>query len=336
MLLLAGTLSLAASVTPSRIVFELVDTRPAVPRSCSRPPRIVTAPIVVGCGARNASVPPVIVTSPFRAMLLPACNVSVLLPAQVSGALSVMVWVAPLVEFSVEIVTLELLSWEPSQPVLNVSSAVEGLASPATIVTEPGSSSRVPAWPRAEDRSAEPVIPRCCLPETSAKPPLPPAAPPLASIAPAKRVVSSLQTITVPPAPTLPASARSRAPESTVVSVALRTSGFAPMYPPPTITLPPSVAPETSMLLVATRFTVSPVTRTSPPAPVVPTASTRPATMVAPADSIRTVPPVSPLAMVWLPAPSWTLLDARKTTVPLASTDAPVALTVPSLRMAPA
>jgi hypothetical protein len=69
------------------------------------------------------------------------------------------------------------------------------------IVMSLGSSSSDPVAPSGARVSTLPSKARVCFPETSTRPPSPPRAPPRAEIVPAKRVVSSDQTMTLPPRP---------------------------------------------------------------------------------------------------------------------------------------
>ncbi len=70
-----------------------------------------------------------------------------------------------------------------------------------------GSRSSVPLVPAGALRSALPRKTRASLPDTSAKPPFPPSAPPRAESAPSKRVPRSDHTTTLPPSPATVASA---------------------------------------------------------------------------------------------------------------------------------
>ncbi len=109
----------------------------------------------------------------------------------------------------------------------NSSFAATGLKSVAAIWICTGSSKSVPIFPAAAVKSTVPEN-RSDLPDTSAKPPLPPNAPPLAEMEPPKRVTSSDQTITVPPSPTVVASAKIEAPVPTKVLLAFTTEASFP------------------------------------------------------------------------------------------------------------
>ncbi len=99
---------------------------------------------------------------------------------------------------------------------------------PPVITSSSGSSSSVPRLPAAARRSALPRKAREALPETSAKPPSPPAGPPRAAMRPRKSVRSSDQTMMRPPSPVPVASARILASASTLVCRALAMAGLAP------------------------------------------------------------------------------------------------------------
>src|SRR5713226_10396327 len=106
-----------------------------------------------------------------------------------------------------------------------------------------GSSSSVPALPNGARRSAKPVKLSTPLLDTSALPPSPPLAPPLARIVPAKLVFLSDHTTTEPPSPCCTALASSVALAALVVVCALATLGSLPCKPPPTLMLPPPALP---------------------------------------------------------------------------------------------
>ncbi len=74
-----------------------------------------------------------------------------------------------------------------------------------------GSSSSLPRWPRSALRSTTVWKSRFRLPDTSAKPPLPPAWPPRALMRPAALVSWSAQATILPPSPFSVASALSQA-----------------------------------------------------------------------------------------------------------------------------
>ena len=106
-----------------------------------------------------------------------------------------------------------------------------------------GSSKIDPPTPRGASTRTRPSKPRFSLPETSTCPPLPPNAPPRASICPEYAVLRSDQTTAVPafalPTPlTLMLLA-----ESTTVFWLLATRASRPCQPPPTNTVPPPPVP---------------------------------------------------------------------------------------------
>ena len=129
--------------------------------------------------------------------------------AEVVGVTEPLAPVASLVRIS----TLAEPSWVPRA----MASKLSGALAVESMTTVPGSSSTVPSSPAGPRRSAKPVSARCSRPEISAKPPLPPRSPPRALMWPSKVVVSSDQTMTSPPSPVSPASARRRLPASTSV-----------------------------------------------------------------------------------------------------------------------
>ncbi len=172
------------------------------------------------------------------------------------------------------------------------------------IRTSLGSSSRVPARPRAADRSVRAWKSRCWWPDTSAKPPSPPPAPPRALTPPNAWVARSDQTITVPPLPRPVASAFSVAPAPTSVVSALGRLALAPCRSPPTRRRPPPVAPDADSVALPSMPISCPRTSMAPPVPVAPVASTSPRTTVVAPDWITTCPPREPEADVVLPSVS--------------------------------
>ena len=131
------------------------------------------------------------------------------------------------------------------------------------------------------------------MPEVSTKPPLPPAAPPRASILPLKLVLLSAQTTTLPPFPTSVALALMLAPELTTVWLAVGTPPW-PCRSPPTSTVPPPAVPDASMAALPKRPTRLPKISTEPPTWPVPVPDTliEPVITASPSPALRvTLPP---------------------------------------------
>ena len=144
----------------------------------------------------------------FIVMLLSAMKLSVVLltsgslPSTLIAASTVILPVSPppLVVFTVT-----------SVPLSRASTMIFAIA--PSMVMSVGSMSQRPASPLAALASTDPPAKSSdCLPELSTKPPSPPWAPPRAVIVPAKRVLWSAQTMTVPPSPWVSASASIRMP----------------------------------------------------------------------------------------------------------------------------
>ena len=113
-----------------------------------------------------------------------------------------------------------LSDWSASPTAMLPSTALPSWLPPEALSVmrrSVGSSSSVPVAPCGARRSTLPDRAMFFWLETSAKPPLPPWAPPRADSAPAKRVVSCDHTVTVPPSPWSRASACSCAPAATEV-----------------------------------------------------------------------------------------------------------------------
>ena len=94
--------------------------------------------------------------------------------------------------------------------------------------------------------------------------------------------MSSLQNTTWPPLPLPVASARAVTLASAVTLVALAMAASWPCQPPPTLTVPPPVAPLASSSAPPSSAMVLPVTTMAPPRPSAEVASSVPATCVAP------------------------------------------------------
>ena len=105
-------------------------------------------------------------------------------------------------------------------PVFSDASIVAALMVPPLDDTlmSVGSSSQNPPFPADAPASTRPRTCSDSLPEVSTKPPLPPAAPPRAEMAPSKRVPPSAHTTTLPPWPLSVASAAMVAACATTVS----------------------------------------------------------------------------------------------------------------------
>src|SRR6267378_2283999 len=175
-----------------------------------------------------------------------------------------------------------------------------------------GSSSRVPVLPSGARVSTEAAKPRLSLPDTSTKPPLPPASPPRERMrAPEAAVVSlSDQTVTRPPsAPPRPLASMVLPPKRTVRSVEV------------SVTSPPRAwsAPRASMVPICPTRSPSIVTwpgaapRSAADTSIVPEFVTAPATTpagrtapLAVATAVASSPPISRTTPPWLtldPAP---------------------------------
>ena len=107
-------------------------------------------------------------------------------------------------------------------PVLSPNRICWSLNSLSLVVVVPivivsGSSKSVPVSPLGAVKVVEPWYSRSFFPETSAKPPSPLRAPPVAVIEPAKEVDSSAQTMILPPLPWVVALATRFVDEDTLV-----------------------------------------------------------------------------------------------------------------------
>ena len=163
---------------------------------------------------------------------------------------------APLLSsFSATVPSPAAVSWVPSPLV------------PATIVRLSGSSRNVPVSPLRAVKSTVPVSLTPLWLDTSAKPPSPPVAPPLAEMLPAKFVRVSDKTVTLPPLPLLTASAFRLAVLAmlTVFDHAPVPRPFAPSPSLPIATSPPPASPEASMLVPLATTILSPVATMLPP-----------------------------------------------------------------------
>ena len=200
----------------------------------------------------------------------------------------------------------------------------------AVICRSFGSISHRPAAPCAAVASGVRVTSRYFRPDVSTNPPLPPFCPPRALMSPLTRVASSEKTMTRPPSPLAPASARSEASDP-MNTASLFGNGPRPWRLPPTWMSPPPDWPDASTPPSTPTFLPSRVM--SPPLPMLPVAAIEPPdSRVPPAASMRTLPPDAPLAAILEPASSVMSLPTRKMR-PLPSTCARAASMVPELRM---
>ncbi len=179
-------------------------------------------------------------------------------------------------------------------------------AVPPTMLRSAGSSSRLPMAPCAALVSTCPLKSSRPCEDTSTWPPLPVAAPPRASMLPAKSVARELHTTTWPPSPLAPADASSRAPAATVVSRACA-SGPWPCSPPPSSMLPPPCAPAADTRAWEPTASCGALMRTLPPC--APAACTPPSIATCEAPRMEMLPSLS-TARVACCSP-WVLTVAR-------------------------
>ncbi len=180
------------------------------------------------------------------------------------------------------------------------------------MVRSRGSISHVPPVPCAAPRSTEPLACSSSCDEVSSAPPLPPALPPRAVMAPVTCVRSSDHSTTLPPLPLAMALALMTPPAKTVWLAFLSPSAPAPCQSPPTRTTPPPASPETSTV-ASNRPTLAPVTLTVPPvwpAPL-PLASSVPVTWTTPE-----LPPSSVMTPLREPMECACTMPSTLTTVP--------------------
>ena len=243
-----------------------------------------------------------VVTAALIAILLLAVKVSELPDAQVT-ALDIVILpelaaadavvtttlfaasaVCSVVVFKID-VGVGVVSWKVVAPVDSIELA------PVEIVISVGSSNKMPILPYCARVSAAPIKFKCCLPETSTKPPLPLCMPPFAEILPKNCVALSAHTITLPPLPFSVASALSLAFWLTKVLLAFWIAEFFPWKSPPTKIVPPPVLPFTLILPASKIPTFSPSICTLPPLPADDCAEISPLLMTVFAPVSRTIPP---------------------------------------------
>ena len=174
----------------------------------------------------------------------------------------------------------------------------------------------LPPLPSDDEASRIPETVVCpSAPESrKIRPPSPPLGPPLASKVPSARVTesgffTSDPRTTVPPSPLSVALASSRAPFSTIATVAGRMLSSFPCQLPPTKTSPPPVAPDALRCAPDCTSTCSPVAAMLPPLPSDDEASRIPETVVCP------------------PAPESRKIRPSRFSIPCARTSPPVLMT---------
>jgi len=218
----------------------------------------------------------------------------------------------------IALLTVMLPACEPpfgvamSTSVPAVRAALITNAAPPLMVMLVGSSSHLPLAPFTADASTKAVSPTSrSAPEVSIKPPLPPAAPPLAKMLPLKSVVPSDHTTAVPPLPLSIALTSMVAPCSTV-TLAARAIPAAPWAFPPILTVPPPILPLASIF-----------------APD--------ATLMSPVVATVTVPPFWPAALPeasMVPPTRMLLSPPERITSPPVAYSAEVASTMPVVLIA--
>ena len=172
------------------------------PSKLTSPSKVKSAFLVVTSALSANSISGAVKVKLFVAVLPLASTATVTLTLVVA-AIATLPFSNSATIFAAEI--LKVPAPSPAKIVWSFNSAL--LVPVLSIVATSGSNNNCPFTPFVAEVSKPPSKPKLILPETSTKPPSPDSSPPVAEIKPLKEVVSSAQTMTLPPSPLLIASA---------------------------------------------------------------------------------------------------------------------------------